>query len=689
MARLALPSFVHSMNGEGRHGVVLIVATAAYVALATVGLSMEMPAPFVTPVWPASGFALGLLVGYGPVYWPVAAGGSLVTCLWWGMPLPGSLGMAMAATVEAVLGWYLLTRVVPIRRPLDRLRDVAWFVILGSKAATLVGAALTTIVLCVAGVMPWADFWTNGLLIWLGHALGVIVVGTLVTISSEQADGGLSARRWGEAALIGVLLLLATALVFASPLRFETYFPKWTYLVFPFVLWAAARLGTPGAAAACLLVAAVAVAGTERGLGPFGANPPPLGILSLQAFIAVLALSGLTLGASVEEREEARRAADHARRVAEAANQSKSLFLASASHDLRQPLNALSLFHGVLSARPHGLEEATLLGKMRDALDALVEMFNGLLDVSKLELGVTEVVHGTFPLQSVFDRLESEYTGVAEGKGVALRVVPCSLVVRSEPVLLERILRNFVANAIIHAPITRTQGGRVLIGARRWRDQLRIDVIDNGVGFDPELKDRLFDELYQIGNPERRRAKGHGLGLAIVKKAAGLLGHPLDVASVPGRGARFSILVPVAGRTRKRRAMAAKRVQDVPALNCTVLVVEDAPGVMSAMETALTSLGCTVLEAGCGRSALDLLEDGLRPDVVIADYRLPGDLDGIETVARIRRLIGPVPACVISGDVAKPIRDQATREVGAFFSKPIRPNELHKFLERACAGNCD
>ncbi|MCW2238717.1 MASE1 domain-containing protein [Azospirillum canadense] len=682
MARLALPSFVHGMNGEGRHGVVLFVAIAAYAALAALGLSVEMPAPFVTPVWPASGFALGLLVGYGPVYWPVVAGGSLVACLWWGMPLPGSLAMASAATAEALLGWYLLTRVVPVRRPLGRLRDVAWFVILGSKAATLVGAALTTVVLCVIGVLPWGDFWTNGLLIWLGHALGVVVVGTLVTISSDQTEDGLSARRWGEAALIGILLLLATTLVFASPLRFETYFPKWTYLVFPFVLWAAARLGTPGAAAACLLVAAVAVAGTERGLGPFGADPPPLGILSLQAFIAVLALSGLTLGASVEEREEARRAADHARRVAEAANQSKSLFLASASHDLRQPLNALSLFHGVLSARPHEPEERTLLSKMRDALDALVEMFNGLLDVSKLELGVTEVVHGTFPLQSVLDRLESEYTGVAEGKGVALRVVPCSLVVRSEPVLLERILRNFVANAIIHA-----HGGRVLIGARRWRDQLRIDVIDNGVGFDPELKDRLFDELYQIGNPERRRAKGHGLGLAIVKKAAGLLGHPLDVASLPGRGARFSILVPVAGRTRNRRAMAAKRVQEAPVLNCTVLVVEDDPGVMNAMETALTSLGCTVLEAGCGRSALDMLDDGRRPDVVIADYRLPGELDGIETVARIRQRIGPVPACVISGDVAKPIRDQATREVGAFFSKPVRPNELHQFLERACAGD--
>lgn len=670
------------MNGEGRHGLALITATALYVLLAAVGLSVGNPAAFVTPVWPASGFALGLLVGFGPVYWPAVAGGALVAHLWWGLPLPASLGMALAATAEAMLGWYFLTRLVPIRRPLDRLRDVAWFVVLGSKAATLAGAALSVVVLCAARILPWADVWTNGLLIWLGHALGVVVVGTLVVVMAERSDERLSFGRWREAAAIGVLLLLATALVFASPLRFETIFPKWTYLVFPFVLWAAARLGTPGAAAACLVVAAVAVAGTQHGMGPFGTEPPPISLLSLQAFIAVLALSGLTLGASVEEREEARRAADHARRLAEAANQSKSLFLASASHDLRQPLNALSLFHGVLSAKPHDPDEVALLGKMRDALDALVEMFNGLLDVSKLELGVTEVVHATFAVQSVFDRIESEYTGVAESKGVSLRVVPCNLLIRSEPVLLERILRNFVANAIMHA-----QGGRVLIGARRRGGRLRIDVIDNGVGFDPELKDRLFDELFQIANPERRRAKGHGLGLAIVKKAAGLLDHPLDVASAPGRGARFSVLVPVVGRARTRRPPGARRAASARVADCVVLVVEDDPGVLNAMAMSLQSLGCTVLEAGCGQSALAALDEGPRPDVVIADYRLPGPLDGIETVARIRERIGPVPACVISGDIAKPIRDQATREVGAFFSKPIRPNDLQQFLLRACAGD--
>jgi len=669
------------MQSEGGHGLALITATTLYVLLAAIGLSVGTPAAFVTPVWPASGFALGILLGFGARFWPAVAGGALVTHLWWGLTLPGSLGMALAETGEALLGWYLLTRVVPIRRPLDRLRDVAWFVALGSKAATLAGASLSTIVLCAVGVLPWADFWLNGLLIWLGHALGVVVVGTLVVATAERTENGLFAGRWGEGAAIGFLLLLATALVFASPLRFETIFPKWTYLVFPFVLWAAARLGTPGAAAACLLVAAVAVAGTQHGMGPFGTEPAPINLLSLQAFIAVLALSGLTLGASVEEREQARAAAVHAQRLAEAANQSKSLFLASASHDLRQPLNALSLFHGVLSAKPHPPDEVTLLEKMRDALDALVEMFNGLLDVSKLELGVTEVSHSNFPVQSVFDRIGREYTSVAESKGVSLRVVPCSLMIRSEPVLLERILRNFVANAITHA-----QGKRVLLGARRRGHMLRIDVIDTGVGFDPDLTERLFDELFQIANPERRRTKGHGLGLAIVKKAAGLLGHSLDVASVPGRGARFSVLAPIVGRDDTRKTAGARRATPVPVKNCQVLVVEDDPTVLHAMALALRNLGCTVAEAECGHSALAMLDAGLRPHVVIADYRLPGEWDGIETVARIRDRVGPVPACVISGDVAKPIQEQATREVGAFFSKPIRPQDLHQFLRAACSG---
>jgi signal transduction histidine kinase len=365
-----------------------------------------------------------------------------------------------------------------------------------------------------------------------------------------------------------------------------------------------------------------------------------------------------------------------AKAEAEHANAAKSRFLAAASHDLRQPLNAMSLLLGALQRRVPEGRAREILEQLRSSLGIMIRLFNALLDLSKLDAGAVKVHLGPVPVATMFEHLHADYAAAAHAKGLDLRIVPSGAVLHSDAVLLERILRNLLSNAIRH-----TATGRVLVGCRRRGAMLRIDVLDTGPGIPADRLDAIFDEFYQIGNPARLHAEGHGLGLAIVRRTAGLLGHRLEVASAPGRGTRFSVEVPVTAKAapstveKPPEALPAPHVRSV-----SVLLIEDDPLVAEAMQLALEDLGCSVRSARSGEEALALASRS-EPQIVIADYRLPGDRNGLDTIVALRTQAGKdIPASIITGDLSGDIQARTKRAGVHFLHKPIQPKELSNLV---------
>jgi signal transduction histidine kinase/CheY-like chemotaxis protein len=368
---------------------------------------------------------------------------------------------------------------------------------------------------------------------------------------------------------------------------------------------------------------------------------------------------------------------------AERANVAKSKFLAAASHDLRQPLQSLTLFASALGERAENPEVRRIAGNINASVRALDNLFNALLDISRLDAGVLQPAIRHFRLQSLCHRLHNEYTPRAEEKGLALICRPCDLVVRSDPVLLERILRNFVSNAIRY-----TGEGRVEMICSRLEATVRITVSDTGIGI-PEAQQReIFKEFHQLSNPERDRTKGLGLGLAIVDRAAKLLGHPVRVESTPGRGSRFSVDVPLGD---PHQIVSDETPVTDPALHdlagMRVTIVDDEISIREGMRVLLQQWGCVVTLAGSEEEAIAAVrESDASPEAVIADYRLRENCTGIQVIERLRQEFGSeIPALIISGDAA--IEQLRKVNTGGYqmVHKPVPPAMLRAFLRNARA----
>ena len=372
------------------------------------------------------------------------------------------------------------------------------------------------------------------------------------------------------------------------------------------------------------------------------------------------------------------RALRQQKELAEEANLAKSRFLASASHDLRQPVHALSLTVGAL--RSVGVPPAAqaLVSHIEQSVETLDGLFTALLDISRLDAGVIVPDPASFPLQSMLDRVYRDHALEAAAKGVALRVLPCSLWVRTDPVLFERILRNLVSNAVRY-----TDRGRVVVGCRRGA-AVRVEVWDTGRGIPAGLQQAVFEEFYQIGNQQRDRSAGLGLGLAIVRRLTALLGMPLALRSEEGRGSVFSLAVPRAVPVRSAPVAAAvPEPLPRPGSGRLILVIDDEPAIRAAMQALLTGWGHQVIAAGSCAEMLGRLEFcPAVPDLLICDYRLSGGEDGIVTIGRLQSEYNDeLPAILVTGDTA-PERLQEARASGlALLHKPVEHTHLRRAIE--------
>ena len=366
---------------------------------------------------------------------------------------------------------------------------------------------------------------------------------------------------------------------------------------------------------------------------------------------------------------------------AETATLAKSRFLAAASHDLRQPMHALGMFVARLAQLPHDAPTTHLIGNLEASVQALQDLLDGLLDVSRLEAQAVQVQLRPFALADLFEQLRASLSLTAQQKGLRLRVRPTQVWVLSDSALLHRILLNLLSNALRYTP-----AGSVLLACRSGADgqHVRIEVWDSGIGIAPEHQSAVFKEFYQIGNSERDRNKGQGLGLSIVERSAQLLGYPLQMRSSLGHGTRFSLRVPLAppGVALERRSPLRPRTfEDIAGLR--VLVIEDDQLVREALVSLLTSWRVEVAVADGMAMALALLKSAAAPDVIMADYRLRDGENGIEVIHQLRALAGqPIPACLISGDTDATLMQAAAVASLTLLQKPVRPAKLRSLLRR-------
>jgi len=362
--------------------------------------------------------------------------------------------------------------------------------------------------------------------------------------------------------------------------------------------------------------------------------------------------------------------------MAERAHHAKSRFFAAASHDLRQPLHALSLFVAALKARNQQTEAQTLIENIEASTAAMELLFNALLDISRLDAGTIEVHPVHFSLQQVLLDIDHQFSALAAEKQLRLRFRPCNVTLYSDPLLIERILVNLIANAIRY-----TDDGGVLVACRRRGRMVRISVVDTGRGIPPDQQESVFHEFVQLHNPARDRSKGLGLGLAIVSRLGRLLGHRVNLRSRPGHGSMFSIDVPCGDASLIRPPAPAGAPGQIPA-DALVLLVDDESAILRGMAELFDNWNIGLVTARSAGEAEQWLDSLARvPDVIVSDFRLPEDTDGIEVITRLRQKFGrDIPAILVTGDTAPDTILRIGQAGFPLLHKPLRPAKLRALL---------
>ena len=395
-----------------------------------------------------------------------------------------------------------------------------------------------------------------------------------------------------------------------------------------------------------------------------------LGVISSRSFRQLVEMRIQTMAMADDLRKQ--------KEIAEAANLAKSTFLAAASHDLRQPVHALGLFVGALRAIPMPPEGRRIVEQIEASANAMDGLFAALLDISRLDAGTVDVKPHSFALYPLLDRICRDNADEARSKAVSIELQKTSAIALTDPVLLERIMRNLVSNAVRY-----TDTGRILVGSRRRGDRVAIQVWDTGRGIPADQIGRIFEEYYQLGNPERDRAKGLGLGLAIVRRLAALLDCQIEVRSKVGSGSSFEIAVPVSDCGQPELVHVDQEARGALARGMVVVVDDELP-IRDGMVTLLGGWGHEVVAAASGDDAMKLLATNpRRPDLIICDCRLGNGENGIAVIERLQgEYNDTIPALLITGDTAPDRLAEAHASGLLLLHKPVSNSKL-----RAAIGN--
>jgi PAS domain S-box-containing protein len=374
----------------------------------------------------------------------------------------------------------------------------------------------------------------------------------------------------------------------------------------------------------------------------------------------------------VTERKQMEAEIIAAQEAAERANKANSAFLAAASHDLRQPVQALSLLNGALRRTVKDDRALEMIEHQENSLTAMTNLLNSLLDISRLDAGAITPEFEEFPMQRLIDRLSAEFSRQAQHKGLGFASESCDAVVRSDPNLLSEIIQNLVSNAIRY-----TDKGTVKISCIEENGQCCVEVTDTGIGIESDQLEEIFREFHQCKSPGATK-EGFGLGLAIVRRLADLLEHAIGVVSHPGKGSRFSVYIPVTASSSVEYSADEEIVKPQDRASGFVILIEDDVNVANAWGMLLEAEGYEVAMAASAKEARTLVDHlDVQPTLLISDFHLLDGSTGVEAVTEIRDYYGAnIPAFIVSGDTSKVVKEARPVENSTLMSKPVSTARL-------------
>ena len=667
----------------------LVAIGVIYFALAKGGLALASIHPSATPIWPPTGVALAAVLLWGYRTWPAIFAAAVIANATTAGSVATAIAIAIGNSLEAVVGAYLINRWSSGCNTFSTPNSVAKFALICFVIATPISASIGLTSLAAAGYIERTNFANAWVTWWLGDVTGALVIAPVIVLWASSHYHAFNRNEFLET--VGVLATAAAVgLIAFSPLIEQTPSrdPLGFLAILP-MLWAALRRGPRDTATVALVLAGITIWGTLTGGGPFTTADLNVSFLLVLMFLISITVPSLLLSADVEVRKKAEKSLRRAqieleRKVAERtrelelANAAKSRFLAMASHDLRQPLHALGLFVAQLRTPLKSRERTKTIERVDATRKEMVEMFNSLLDISRLDAGILRPKITEFPVARLLQEIETRFDQATREKGLRLRVRRSDAWVRSDAMLLERILLNLVSNAVRY-----TLRGGIIVGCRRRGEMLRIEVWDSGPGIPEDQKQNIFGEFFQLTVPERSRYGGLGLGLAIVDKLRLLLNHQIDLASTVGRGSRFAILVPMADEcVTSIEPVGSPHPAAFAVEGKVILVIADAPTVQEGTGGLLGKWGYSVLTAGSDEAAfIRFAERQQRPDLIISDYHLASGKTGIRAIEQINAAFGSsIPAILISGDTApEPLRDAKDRGY-ILLHKPVDPMRLRAVM---------
>jgi signal transduction histidine kinase/CheY-like chemotaxis protein len=667
----------------------LVAIGVIYFVLAKGGLTLASIHPSATPIWPPTGVALAAVLLWGYRTWPAIFIAAMIANATTAGSVATAIAIATGNTLEAVVGAYLVNRWSSGCNTFSRPNSVAKFALICIVIATPISASIGLTSLAAAGYIDRTNFVNAWVTWWLGDVTGALVITPVIVLWASSHDHAFNRNEFLET--VGVLATAAVVgLIAYSPLIEQTPSrdPLGFLAILP-MLWAALRRGPRDTATVALVLAGITIWGTLTGGGPFTTADLNVSFLLVLMFLISITVPSLLLSADVEVRKKGEESLRRAqieleRKVAERtqelelANAAKSRFLAMASHDLRQPLHALGLFVAQLRTPLRSGERTRTIELVDATRKEMDEMLNSLLDMSKLDAGILIPTITEFPIARLLQKIETTFDQATRETGLRLRVRRSDAWVRSDAMLLERILLNLVSNAVRY-----TLRGGIIVGCRRRGQMLRIEVWDSGPGIPEDQKQNIFGEFFQLAARDRNRYGSMGLGLAIVDRLRLLLNHPIDLASTVGRGSRFAILVPMADECdTSTEPVDSPHPAAFAVEGKVVLVIADAPIVQEGTGGLLGRWGYTVLTTGSDEAALiRLAERQQRPDLIISDYHLASGKTGIRAIEQINAAFGSsIPAILISGDTApEPLREAKDRGY-ILLHKPVDPMRLRAVM---------
>ncbi len=616
-------------------GGVLAIA-AVYFASAKLGLSLAFVAEQISPVWPPTGVAIAAILLIGYRVWPGIAVGAFLANVTSHEPYATACGIAIGNTLEAVIAAWLLKRVVEFDNSLGRIRDAIGFIVLAAGLSTMVSATIGVTSLRLGNVylpslqrtIDWSDFWSLWWVWWLGDAMGALVVAPPLLVWAT--DRGLPRPRV-EAVALFTGLIATSGLVFLG--GFTTGFggSSLEYVVFPFVIWAALRFGQTMTTAVILVASSVTIWATLHNLGPFGTGTVHERLLLLQAYMGVMAVSALLLGAALTERKQATLALRDADRR-------KDEFLATLAHELRNPLSPIRAGVDLLRVmKPIDLEVQEVLEMLDRQVQQTTRLVDDLLDVSRVTRGKIRLQLQTIDLSTVVKQAIETCRPLIDAKCQKLAIsLPLeSLLVVGDQIRLAQVFANLLNNASKYTDA----GGRITLTVTQERNELVARVCDTGFGIEPELLPRVFDFFVQGDRSLTRSEGGLGIGLTLVLQLVQLHGGSVQAFSEGGgKGSEFVVRLPLAAeapaadKVKSPKVIGSSRISGAPR---HILVVDDNADAARSLALLLKTAGHKVRIAHTGSIALEMAVTD-QPDIVLLDIGLP-DMDGYEVARLIRK----------------------------------------------------